>query len=55
MTCFAYETMGWQRSIEDYMKSCFKTVLLIIIHTVGGICVSSRREIIRLDVITTFC
>jgi len=27
--CFAYETMFWQCSTEDYMKSCFKAILLI--------------------------
>jgi len=54
MTCFAYEKMFWQRSIEDYMKFCFKAIFLIIIHAVGEICVSSREEIIRLNLITTF-
>jgi len=47
MMCFACETMVWQCSTEDYMKSCFKPVLLIT-HTVGRICVwedSSREEI----------
>jgi len=34
--CFAYETMFWQCSAEDNMKSCFKAILLIIVHTVGG-------------------
>jgi len=54
MTCFAYERMFWQCSTEDYTKSCFKAVLLIIAHTVGGICVSLREGIIRLSLITTF-
>jgi len=54
MTCFAYETMFWQCSTEDYMKPCFKAILLIITHTVGRICVSSWEEIIRLGLITTF-
>jgi len=34
MTCLACETIFWQRSIEDYMKSCFKEILLI--HPAGG-------------------
>jgi len=34
--CFVYETMFWQCSAEDYVKSCFKAILLIIAHKVGG-------------------
>jgi len=41
MTCFANETMFWQGSTEDYMKSCFKALLLLITHKVGGICDNS--------------
>jgi len=47
--CFAYETMFWQCSTENYMKSCFKAILLIITHTVRGICLSSRGETSRLN------
>jgi len=57
MTCFAYKTMFWQcsaRSTEDYMKSCFKAVLLIITHKVGGICDNSQRKISRLKLTTSF-
>jgi len=59
MKCFAdydvfYETMFWQCSTQDYMKFCFKAILLIITYMVGGICVSSRGEIIKLSLITTF-
>jgi len=38
MACFAYEKMFWQHSDnrklyeENYMKFCFKTILLIIIQ-----------------------
>jgi len=53
--CFAYEKMFWQRSIENYMKFYFKAVLLIMIHIVGGVCVSSQGEIIKLNLITSFC
>jgi len=52
--CYAYETMFWQWSIENYMKSCFKATLLIITHTVVGICGSSWRKPIRLNLIATF-
>jgi len=54
MTCFAYETVFRQCFTEDYMKSCFKALLLLLTHAVGGIFVSSREEIIRLSLITTF-
>jgi len=36
------------------MKSCFKAVLLMITHTVGGTCVSSQGEISRLSLILNF-
>jgi len=54
MTYVAYETMFWQRSIKAYMKSCFKAILLMIVHTVGGICVSARGEKVKPNLITTF-
>ena len=45
--CYAYETMFWRCSTENYMKSCFKTTLLIITHTVIEVYDSSRRKLIQ--------
>jgi len=45
--------MFWQCSNEDYMKSCFKAVLLIITHKVGGIGNNSQRKISGLKLIKT--
>jgi len=36
MTWFAYETVFWQCSTEDYAKSFFKAILLMIKYTVGA-------------------
>jgi len=46
--------MFLQCSTKDYMKSCFKAILLIITHIVRGICDKSQLKIIRLNLITTF-
>jgi len=45
--CYAYETMFWQSSTENYMKSYFKATLLIITHTLVGVYDSSRRKLIQ--------
>jgi len=50
---FAYETMVWQCSVEDHMKSSFKAIFQMI-TTVVGICDSSWRKIIRLNLMETF-
>jgi len=53
MTCFAYETMFWQCTTKEHMKSYFKADLLVITHMVGGICDSSQRNVVRLNLITS--
>jgi len=42
--CFAYETMFWQCSAENYMKSCFKAILLILTHTVRGFVLAHEEK-----------
>jgi len=49
---FAYETMVWQCSVEDHMKSCFKAIFQMI-TTIGGICDSSWQKIMSLNLIET--
>jgi len=52
--CYAYETVFWQCSTKNYMKSCFKATLLIVTHAVVGICGSSRQKLITLNLIAPF-
>jgi len=50
---FAYQIIVWQCSVEHHVKSCFKAIIQMI-TTVGGICDSSWRKIIRLNIMATY-
>jgi len=54
MTCFACEKLFSQCSVEDYMKPCFKKLMLMIRHTVGEICDRSGPKVIRVKLSGNF-
>jgi len=49
MTCFAYETMCWQCSIEDCEVLFQGNFPNNSTYIVGGICHSSRGKIIKVN------